>query len=71
LTKKPPLVHRQFLHQRPADAHGHGADHLAARRLGVEDAPGGADRQHAADARLARRGIDGDLDEVPAKVDCW
>ena len=33
------LVDCEFLHQRRANAHGHRADHLAASRLGVEDAP--------------------------------
>src|SRR3546814_4524201 len=32
------FVDRQFLHQRGADTHGHCADHLAARCLGIEDA---------------------------------
>jgi hypothetical protein len=38
-----PLVDDQFLHQRRTDPHRHGADHLAARGLRVEDAAGGAD----------------------------
>jgi hypothetical protein len=61
------LVDHQILHQGRARAHGHGADHLAARRFRVEDAAGRADRQHAPDAHLAGRGIDGDLDKMPAE----
>ena len=61
------LVHRELLHQRPADAHRHGADHLAAGGLGIEDAPRRADRQHAPDLRLAGEAVDRRLDEVGAE----
>jgi hypothetical protein len=64
LTKRPS---RQLLHQRRAHAHGHAADHLAARGLGVQDAPRRADGQHAPDARLSRRDVDADFHEVRAE----
>ena len=60
-------VDDQFLHQGRAGAHGHGPDHLAAGGLGVEDAAGGADGQHAADADLAGGDVDPDLDEMAAE----
>ena len=67
-----PLVDREFLHQGAADAHRHRADDLAARRLRVEDAAGGADRQHPPDPDLS-----GEAESTPIstkcaeKVDCW
>ncbi len=61
------LVDREFLHQRGADAHRHRADDLAARRLRVQDAARGADREHAPDADLAGRGVDADFDEMRAE----
>ena len=61
------LVDREFLHQRRADAHGHRADHLAARRLRIEDAAGGADREHPPHADFRRCGVDADLDEMRAE----
>ena len=59
-----PLVDRQFLHQRRADAHRHRADHLAARRFRIEDAPGRAHREHTPNPNLAGRCVDPDLDEM-------
>ena len=38
-------------------AHGHGADDLAAGRLGIEDAAGRANGQHAAHADLCSEGV--------------
>ena len=58
------LVDREFLHQGRAHAHGHRADDLAARRLGIEDTAGGAHGEHAPHARLTGRGVDADFDEV-------
>lgn len=37
------LVDHQFFHQWCTGAHGHGADHLTARRFGIENAAGVAD----------------------------
>ncbi len=61
------LVHRQLFHQCRADAHGHRADDLTARRRRVEDPSRSAHREHAPYANLASGGIDGDFDEVRAE----
>ena len=61
------LVDDELLHERRAYAHRHGADHLAARRLGIEDATRGADCEHAPHADLARRRVDARLDEMRAE----
>ena len=58
------LVDHQFLHQRRADAHRHRPDHLAARRLRIENAAGGAYREHPAHPYLGGGGIDANLDET-------
>nr|GEU28231.1 hypothetical protein [Tanacetum cinerariifolium] len=60
-------VHHQVFHQRRARAHGHGADDLAARGHRVDDAAGRAHGQHAADADLARVGVDSHFHEVRAE----
>ncbi len=62
-----PLVDGQFLHQRRARAHRHRADNLAARGLGVEDAPGSADREHTAHPYLARHRVHPDFAEMRAE----
>jgi hypothetical protein len=62
-----PLVERQFLHQGAADAHRHGADHLATGGLGVQDAPGCTHGEHAPDPDLAGRGVDTNFHEVGAE----
>ena len=62
-----PLIDREFFHQSGADAHGHGADDLTARRFRIEYPSGGADGEHPAHANFRRRGIDAELDEMRAK----
>ena len=62
-----PMVHGQFLHQRRPHAHRHCANHLAARRLGVQDAARCAHGQHAPDTRFARVGVDRHFHEVRAE----
>ena len=52
---------------RGADSHGHRPDHLTACRLGIQDAPCCADSEHAPHTRLARCGINADLDKMRAK----
>src|ERR1700722_545510 len=61
------LVDHELLHERRAHPHGHRADHLAARGLRIEDATGGAHREHAPDANFGRRGINADFDEMRAE----
>ena len=60
-------INSELLHEGRADAHGHDANHLRARRLGIQDAARGAHREHASDAGLARGGVDGNLDEMRPK----
>jgi len=56
-----------FLHQRRADAPDHGADHLRARGLGIENAAGREHAEHAPNADLARIPIHSDLREMRAE----
>ena len=65
--KADPLVDHQFLHQRGADAHGHRADDLAARRFGIEDTSRCTNGEHAADADFSRWPIDADFHEMGAE----
>ena len=59
------LVDHKLFHQRRADAHGHCANHPAARRLGVQDAARRAHGDHPPHTDLGRcGGVHADCDEV-------
>jgi hypothetical protein len=61
------LVDHQVFHQRRADAHRHRADHLAARRLRVQDAARPRTRPACAARALAGGASTADFDEVGAE----
>src|SRR5438309_427518 len=65
--KPDPLVDREFLHERRTETHRHGADHLTAGCLWVENAAARADREHSSHPRLPGGGVDPHLDEMRAE----
>ena len=64
------VVDQGFLVQRHADAHDHAAQDLAARGLGIEDAPGGNGADHARDPDDAELLVDLDLREYAPSACC-
>src|SRR3954452_10476622 len=61
------LVHRKLLHQRCPDAHGHGADHLTACRLRVQNSSRGAHGEHASYPAFTGCGVNSYLDKMCAE----
>jgi hypothetical protein len=61
------FVDHQVFHECGADAHGHGADHLAARGFGIQDTAGVTHGQHAPHADFGGGRVHRHLDEVRAE----